>query len=318
VTPTTRRRDARDPIGGHGVPARHAVATYRSIYAAPMATGRSGGRGGGGAGPSGLRDTPHALRSVRRNPSRGGERPTGSGAPDVPEDERAVDLTVAPPTPEAPEDLSTAPEPERTRAHERAETWVAEDEILAAIRARSAAAGVVPLGPGAATALTFLAAATRARAAVEIGTGLGVGTVSLLRGMPHDGLLTSIDIDSEHQRAAREACVEAGFAPSRLRMITGRALQVLPRLSDAGYDLVVIDAVTTEYPRYLAEAMRLLRPGGVVVLDNVLWNGRVADPVRREAVSGALRETTRAVREDERLLPLMLPLSDGLLCAARR
>ena len=61
-------------------------------------------------------------------------------------------------------------------------------------------------------------------------------------------------------------------------MITGRALQVLPRLSDAGYDLVVIDAVTTEYPRYLAEALRLLRPGGVVVLDNVLWNGRVADP----------------------------------------
>jgi predicted O-methyltransferase YrrM len=252
---------------------------------------------------------------VRRTPSRGGERPSDPAAPDDAGGERPSDLSVAPPAPEAP---GAAPDTDRTRAHHRAETWVAEDEILAAVRARSAAAGVVPLGPGAATALTFLAAATRARAAVEIGTGLGVGTVSLLRGMPAEGLLTSIDVDTEHQRAAREACVEAGFAPSRLRLITGRALQVLPRLSDAGYDLVVIDAVTTEYPRYLTESLRLLRPGGVVVLDNVLWNGRVSDPVRREAVAGALRETTRAVREDERLLPLMLPLSDGLLCAARR
>ncbi len=253
---------------------------------------------------------------MHRTTARGGERVP---APENPrDDDRPPELAVAPPVAVAPEDLRAAPEPDRARAHDRAETWVTEDEILAGLRARSLACGVVPLGPGAATALTFLAAATRARAAVEVGTGLGVGTVSLLRGMPADGLLTSIDIDLDHQHAAREACVEAGFGPSRLRMITGQALQVLPRLSDGGYDLVVIDAVTTEYPRYLTEALRLLRPGGVVVLDNVLWNGRVADPVRREAVAGALRETTRAVREDERLLPLMLPLSDGLLCAARR
>lgn len=208
--------------------------------------------------------------------------------------------------------------PGHDRAREQAETFVAEDEVLAEARARSEEHGLLPVGRGAAAALTFLAAATGARAVVEIGTGLGVGTVSLLRGMPEDGLLTSIDSVGEYQRLARGACVDAGFKPGRVRMIVGRALDVLPRLSDAAYDLVVVDGVTTEYPRYLPEAVRLLRRGGVVVLDNALWNGRVADPVRRDAISSALRETGRAVREDERLVPLMVPLSDGLLCAARR
>ena len=80
--------------------------------------------------------------------------------------------------------------------------------------------------------------------------------------------------------------------------------------------LVLVDALTVEYPRYLEEAVRLLRPGGVVALDNVLWTGRVTDTARREAISSALRETVRAVRADERLAPLLLPMSDGLLCAS--
>lgn len=206
--------------------------------------------------------------------------------------------------------------PDRERAY--AERFIAEDEVLAAARARSVERGLVPVGTGAAAALTFLAATVRARSAVEIGTGLGAGTLSILRGMPGEGLLTSIDVEAEHQRLARLACVEAGFGPGRVRMISGRALDVLPRLSDGGYDLVVVDAVVTEYPLYLAEAVRLLRPGGVVALDNALWNGRGSDPARRDAVSAALHETARAVREDERLVPLMVPVSDGLLCAARR
>jgi predicted O-methyltransferase YrrM len=174
------------------------------------------------------------------------------------------------------------------------------------------------VAPATAAALTFLAASTRARAVVEIGTGLGVGTVALLRGMPVDGLLTTIDPDGGRQAEARLACVEAGFGPGRVRMITGSSRQVLPKLSDAGYDLVVVDGATTEFPRDLEAALRLLRPGGVVVVDDVLWSGRIADPVRREALTGALRETVRAVREDERLVPLLLPIAEGLLCAARR
>jgi predicted O-methyltransferase YrrM len=203
---------------------------------------------------------------------------------------------------------------ERLRA--RAEHFAVQDEVLAEARERASEHGIVPIGPGACTALTFLASATRARNVVEIGTGAGLGTVSLLRGMPREGLLTSIDCEAAYQGLARRACVDAGFPAGRVRMITGRALDVLPRLSDGGYDLVLVDALTVEYPRYLAEAVRLLRPGGVVALDNVLWTGRVSDSARREAIGSALRETVRAVRTDERLAPLLLPVSDGLLCAS--
>ncbi|HEY2195118.1 MAG TPA: O-methyltransferase [Actinomycetospora sp.] len=239
------------------------------------------------------------------------EDPSVEVAPDTDEpaddDEAAVTVTLAEPAAEA-------GATEQLRA--RAERFGDEDEVLIAARERAAEHGIVPIGPGACAALTFLASATRARHVVELGTGAGLGTVSLLRGMPREGLLTSIDCEAAHQGLARRACVDAGFPAGRVRMITGRALEVLPRLSDGGYDLVLVDALTVEYRRYLEEAVRLLRPGGVVALDNVLWTGRVTDTTRREAISSALRETVRAVRGDERLAPLLLPVSDGLLCAS--
>ena len=139
----------------------------------------------------------------------------------------------------------------------------------------------------------------------------------LLRGMAADGILTSIDVEPEHQRVARQAFAAAGFSTARTRLIMGQALEVLPRLSDAAYDLVFVDAVKTEYPRYLEHGVRLLRPGGVLAFDNVLWQGRVADPNHREPDTVALRDVARAVREDDRLAPVLLPLGDGLLVAAK-
>ena len=91
-------------------------------------------------------------------------------------------------------------------------------------------------------------------------------------------MLTSVDVEPENQRLAREAYAEAGFPTSRARLITGRALDVLPRLTDGAYDLVFCDALKQEYPDYLPEALRLLRPGGVVAFDNALVGDRVADP----------------------------------------
>ncbi len=234
----------------------------------------------------------------------GGTR--SDGGPEA--DEAAVTVALDP------EEAAEADAVERLRG--RAERFTPEDEVLASARERAAEYGIVPIGAGACAALTFLASATRARNVVEIGSGAGLGTVSMLRGMPREGVLTSIDCEVSHLGLARRACMEAGFPAGRVRMITGRALDVLPRLSDGGYDLVLVDALTVEYPRYLEEAVRLLRPGGVVALDNVLWTGRVTDTTRREAISSALRETVRAVRADERLAPLLLPMSDGLLCAS--
>jgi predicted O-methyltransferase YrrM len=163
-----------------------------------------------------------------------------------------------------------------------------------------------------------LAAALPARADVEIGTGAGVSGLWLLGGMPSDGVLTTIDVEPEHQRAAREAFSEAGVPGNRARVISGRALDVLPRLTDGAYDLVLCDAAKEEYEDYLQQALRLLRSGGVVAFDNALWHDRVADPAQRDETTTAIRELGRRVRDDEQLTSCMLPVGDGLLVAVKR
>lgn len=203
-----------------------------------------------------------------------------------------------------------------TSSRSYAEFYIPESEPMIAARARAAELGCVPIGAGGGSILRFLAATIAARSVVEIGTGAGVSGLHLLSGMP-DGILTSIDIEAENQRAAKTAFSEAGIPPARTRLINGRALEVLPRLTDGAYDLVFIDAAKEEYPQYLVEAVRLLRPGGVVVVDNALWHDKVADPTQRDAATVAIRETGRTVREDENLVPAMIPVSDGLLVAVK-
>ena len=193
-----------------------------------------------------------------------------------------------------------------------------EDEVLAAARARAEEVGCVPIGPGGGAALRFLAAALDARAVVEVGTGTGVSGVWLLRGMNAEGILTTVEAEPEHQRLARETFTEAGFGSGRTRTILGRALEVLPRLTDGGYDLVFCDGDKIEYPDYLTEAHRLLRPGGVVAMDNALWHDRVADPAQRDPDTVALREVGQSLQGDDRFVPLLLPVSDGLLVGVRR
>ncbi|MGH8894943.1 MAG: O-methyltransferase [Actinomycetes bacterium] len=193
-----------------------------------------------------------------------------------------------------------------------------EDEVLTTARAKGTELGCVPVLPGAGAALSLVAAAIGARAVVEIGTGAGVGSVWLLRGMRRDGVLTTIDVEPEHHRAARETYADAGVASNRVRLISGRALDVLPRLTDGAYDLVFCDADKAEYPDYLDQALRLLRPGGVVAFDNALWHDRVADPTQRDEDTTAIRELGRTVRDDERLTSALLPAGDGLLVAVKR
>ncbi len=194
-------------------------------------------------------------------------------------------------------------------------SYLTEDDVLVAARHRAAEVGVEPVGSGTGAVLRLLAAAISARSVVEIGTGTGVSGVWLLRGMQADGVLTTIDTEAEHQRLAREAFNEAGFATARARTINGAGLDVLPRLADAAYDLVFCNAVKAEYGDYLTEALRLLRPGGVIAFDNALGGGRVADPSARDSDSIALREVGRLIRDNDRLTPALLPVGDGLLVA---
>lgn len=190
-----------------------------------------------------------------------------------------------------------------------------EDAPLLAARQRAAEVGVASVDAPTGAALRMLAATVGARSVVELGTGAGVSTLWLLRGMRPDGVLTSVDSDGEHQRLAKLSLTEAGTASGRVRLISGRALEVLPRLSEGAYDLVFCDASRSETTDYLAAALPLLRPGGMVVFAGALAGGRVASPSARDADTVAARELCRAVREDPRLVPALLPVGTGLLAA---
>jgi predicted O-methyltransferase YrrM len=193
--------------------------------------------------------------------------------------------------------------------------WQPEDDALRAARARAAEIGVPAVDPATGAMLRLLAATAGARTAVELGTGAGVSTLWLLRGLTPDGVLTSVDADGEHQRLAKASLAEAGVANGRVRLIQGRALEVLPRLSEAAYDLVFCDAARSENPDYLAASLTLLRPGGVVVFANALGGGKVAEPSARDTDTVGMRELARLVRDEERLTAAMIPVGAGLLAA---
>ena len=192
-----------------------------------------------------------------------------------------------------------------------------EDESLRAARARSEEADIPAVPPETGALLRFLACAIGARHVVEVGSGGGYSGLWLLGGIDPRGALTTIEIDPDNQALAQRAYAEAGVT-DRVRSMRGAALAVLPKLADDHYDMVFLDAVKTEYPDYLAHARRLLRPGGVLVADNVLWKGKVADPAVTDEDTTALRAFNDAVHDDPAFSATMLPVGDGLLAAVHQ
>ena len=209
---------------------------------------------------------------------------------------------------------------------EYAAGYLPEDEPLLAARAHAAdLGGTEPVLPEVGAALRFLACAVGARTAVEIGTGCGSSGIWLLRGMRPGSTLTSVDTEPEYQRMARKAFTQAGFAQNQCRLILGRALDVLPRLSDGAYDMVFCDADPRDYPDYLSAALRLLRTGGIVAFNNSLLAGTSGiagdddlDEAPAAGPAGQVADLAGQVRADERLVPVLLPLGDGLLAAVKR
>jgi predicted O-methyltransferase YrrM len=193
--------------------------------------------------------------------------------------------------------------------------YLPEDEPLLAARANAAnLGGTEPVPPAVGATLRFLACAVGARTAVEIGTGCGSSGIWLLRGMRPGSTLTSVDTEPEYHRMARKAFTQAGFAQNQCRLILGRALDVLPRLSDGTYDMVFCDADPRDYPDYLSAALRLLRAGGIVAFNNALLAGTPPDAGDDDLAF----DLASQVRADERLVPMLVPLGDGLLAAVKR
>ena len=204
----------------------------------------------------------------------------------------------------------------RSQAREFAESFVPEDDVLRVARGMSAEVGVTPISAGTGAMLRMLAAATSARAVVEIGTGTGVSGLWLLRGMRPDGVLTTIDIEPEHQRVARRIFAEAGHAASRTRLITGRALDVLPRLADAPTTCcssTVTGPTTPLRRRGPAAAARRRRARD----QRCAGRRQGRRPDRPRSADVALREWSRCVPGQRQWSPALVPVGDGLLCAVR-
>jgi len=176
---------------------------------------------------------------------------------------------------------------------------IVEPSPIARARAHAIELGASPISAAVGSQIAVLAAATGARSIVEIGTGAGVSGLWLLRGAPQ-AVLTSIDNEPEHLAAARQAFSDARVAPTKARFITGRAADVLPRMNEASYDIVLVDADPENVIDYVEHGLRLVRTGGMVLVPRILGGGRVADPVQRDEVTSAYRSLVQETQESQR------------------
>ena len=189
---------------------------------------------------------------------------------------------------------------------------VEESDVIARARAQSLELGIEPIAPAIGAQAAVVVAATGAANVVEIGTGVGVSGLWLLHGGTH-AMLTSIDSELDHQQHARSFFTEAGIAANRVRLITGRALDVLPRMNENVYDVVFVDADPGSVIEYVEHGLRLVRPGGTVMVAHALWKGRVADPAQRDDVASGFRSLVTEIAGSGAVVSALSPVSDGLL-----
>ena len=193
-------------------------------------------------------------------------------------------------------------------------TWLEESEPVLTARERAAELGCPAVSVDVAATLRLIAALVGARAIVEIGTGTGVSAAALLSGASPEAMLTSIDVEAEHQRVARQILAHSGFEHAKVRLIAGRALSVLPRLSDGAYDLLLADADRQDYPEVASQAARLLRPGGVAIFTSVNPKQDTVDESDRRALDAL----AMALMDTQVWSSALIPAPDGLLIACRR
>jgi predicted O-methyltransferase YrrM len=202
--------------------------------------------------------------------------------------------------------------------HSYAESFIAEDAIKAAARARGLELGAIDVTQGTGAYLRHLAHQLSAQSVVEIGTGSGVGALWLLEGMMPSGTLTSIDDEMEHTNIAKMALAEADIAQPRFRLITNSVMDVMTKLTDRAYDLVVFRHNPEDLSFAISEAHRVLRSGGVFVIDNFFGGSKVQDPAQRDPKTIALREAGKSIKLDtEAWVTTLIPTGDGLLLATK-
>lgn len=191
------------------------------------------------------------------------------------------------------------------------------DDVIDAARSLASEFHCAPLGATSTHVLSMLTRLARPTSAIEVGTGTGVSTVTILTAMPAGGVLTTIDTDPQRQAVVAELLDVAGISKHRARMITGRSQTVLSRLAEATYDLVFMDTDPINHLDVLPVALSKLRPGGLLVVNNAMDSGAVANPADRSASTSATRRMLTYVSEVAHSERMLLPVDAGLLALIR-
>lgn len=206
----------------------------------------------------------------------------------------------------------------KTDAASFADSFIVEDVNQQAARARGVEIGTHDTTPGSGAFLKYLAELISAQSIVEVGTGSGVGTLWLIKGMIESGVITTIDEEVQHSQIAKEAMLDADISTSNYRLITNPPLEVMRKLADRAYDLVVIRSNSEDILDLIDESHRILRTGGVLAIDRYFGGGKVNDPAQRDEKSVALRDAGKSLRMNSETWSISLnPIGDGVLAAKK-
>ena len=193
-----------------------------------------------------------------------------------------------------------------------------EDAFLARLRIDAEAAGIPPIhiAPEQASFLQILLRAARAREVVEVGTLAGYSAIAMARALPADGRLRTIEADSMHANFARDAIARSEVA-GRIDLYEGRGMDVLPRFEDGSADAAFLDADKSSYGEYLNESVRIVRPGGLILVDNAFAFGQLFEESPTDPEAPAVKAFNETMAADQRVTSVIVPMGDGVWVGIR-
>ena len=199
-----------------------------------------------------------------------------------------------------------------------ADNYILEDPHQNLAREKGIELGVLDATPGSGAFLRYVASLISAQAVVEIGTGSGVGTLWLLKGVMNSGVITTIDPEVQHIQIAKQVLLDADVPANRYRLITSDYLDVMRKLADRAYDLVVFRGNPEDVLDVIDEAHRILRTGGILAIDHFYGGGKVPDPAQRDPKTVALRDAGKFLKSQSEVWAISLnPIGDAVLLATK-
>ena len=194
-----------------------------------------------------------------------------------------------------------------------------EDGFLRQLRTDAADAGMPPIhiAPEQAAFLQILLRAASARDVVEVGTLAGYSAIVMARALPDEGRVRTIEFDAKHAAFARDAIARSNVA-RRIALYEGAGMEVLPRFESNSADAAFLDADKASYPHYLEESLRIVRPGGLILVDNAFAFGQLFDDAPTDPEAAAVQAFNELMAKEERVDSVIVPLGDGMWVGVRR